>query len=124
MGAVPASAAPWVKGFVVGAYEYAFRYGGRSDYSRGAEIEPGVDCPHGSSVFMANPDQTRMAIVRQKWRSQQEIDWVEDRKGKLFAYELKWNKDKRAKVPSAWKEGYPDAKYKVISKENYLEWIT
>ena len=30
----PASAAPWVKGFVVGAYEYAFRYGGRAGFGR------------------------------------------------------------------------------------------
>ena len=54
--AVPATAAPWVKGFVVGAYEYAFRYGGRPDFSRGAEIEPGVDCPHGSTIHFANDD--------------------------------------------------------------------
>src|SRR5690349_17743689 len=74
--ATPATAAPWARGYVVGSYEYAFRYGGRPDYSRGAEIEPGVDCPHGSSIFMANPDQTRTAIARQKWRSTQEIDWV------------------------------------------------
>src|SRR5438309_1157375 len=39
-GAGPAIAAPWVKGYVVGQYEYAFRYGGRSDFTRGAEIEP------------------------------------------------------------------------------------
>ena len=63
--AMPATAAPWTRGFVVGAYEYAFRYGGRSDYSRGAEVEPGVDCPHGSTVFMASPEQTRAAIARQ-----------------------------------------------------------
>jgi hypothetical protein len=74
--AAPALAEPWSRGFVVGAYEYAFRYGGRSDYSRGAEIEPGVDCPHGSTVHLANPDQTRIAIARQKWRSQQEVDWI------------------------------------------------
>ncbi len=74
--ALPAAAAPWVRGFVVGTYEYAFRYGGRPDFSRGAEIEPGVDCPHGSTIHLANPDQTRIAIGRQKWRSQQEIDWV------------------------------------------------
>src|SRR3989442_7407504 len=71
-----AQAAPWTRGFVVGAYEYAFRYGGRPDYSRGAEIEPGVDCPHGSTIHLANPDQTRIAMTRQKWRSQQEIDWI------------------------------------------------
>src|SRR5579872_3426926 len=28
----PAAAAPWVRGFVVGTYEYAFHYGGRADY--------------------------------------------------------------------------------------------
>jgi len=75
-GTQPASAAPWVKGYVVGAYEYAFRYGGRPDFSRGAEIEPGVDCPHGSSVHFANDAQTKIAVGRQKWRSQKEIDWI------------------------------------------------
>ena len=52
----PVSAAPWVRGFVVGAYEYAFRYGGRPDFSRSGEIEPGVDCPHGSSVHFASDE--------------------------------------------------------------------
>ncbi|HWU55537.1 MAG TPA: hypothetical protein VN175_08550, partial [Rhizomicrobium sp.] len=75
-GALPATAAPWVKGFVVGNYEYAFRYGGRADFARGTEIEPGVDCPHGSSVHFANDSQTKVAVARQKWRSQQEIDWI------------------------------------------------
>src|SRR5829696_1197926 len=74
--AMPAAAAPWVKGFVVGNYEYAFRYGGRPDFSRGAEIEPGVDCPHGSSTHFANDVQTKTAVARQKWRSQKEIDWI------------------------------------------------
>jgi hypothetical protein len=74
--AMPTLAAPWTRGFVVGSYEYAFRYGGRPDYSRGAEIEPGVDCPHGSTVHLANPDRTKIAMTRQKWRSQQEIDWI------------------------------------------------
>lgn len=74
--AMPALAAPWSRGFVVSAYEYAFRYGGRPDYSRGAEVEPGVDCPHGSTVHLASPDYTKAAIALQKWRSQQEIDWV------------------------------------------------
>jgi len=76
VAAQPAAAAPWVRGYVVGAYEYAFRYGGRSDFSRGGEIEPGVDCPHGSSVHFASDDRTKIAVARQKWRSQQEIDWI------------------------------------------------
>jgi len=74
--ALPATAAPWVRGYVVGAYEYAFRYGGRPDFTRGAEIEPGVDCPHGSSIHFANDAQTKIAVARQKHRSQQEIDWI------------------------------------------------
>jgi hypothetical protein len=74
--AAPASAAPWVKDFVVGAYEYAFRYGGRSDFARPGEIEPGVDCRHGSSIFFSNDIQDRIAISRQKWRSKQQIDLI------------------------------------------------
>ena len=72
----PASAAPWVRGFVVGTYEYAFRYGGRADFTRGTEIEPGVDCPHGASTHFANDVNTKIAVARQKFRSQQEIDWI------------------------------------------------
>ena len=51
------AAAPWVRGYVVAFYDPAFRYGGRADYSRGTEIEPGVDCPHGSTIHFAVPAQ-------------------------------------------------------------------
>ncbi|WP_024509992.1 hypothetical protein [Bradyrhizobium sp. ARR65] len=71
-----AKADPWTRGFVVSAYGYAFRYGGRPGFTRGAEIAPGVDCPHGSTIHFANPDQTRITLARQKWRSPQEIEWV------------------------------------------------
>jgi hypothetical protein len=74
--ALPATGAPWTRGFVVSNYEYAFRYGGRSDFGRKGEVEPGVDCPHGSTVAFANPDVIRATLSRQKWRSQEEIDWV------------------------------------------------
>jgi hypothetical protein len=74
--AMPAAAAPWVRGYVVGQYEYAFRYGGRPDFTRGSEIEPGVDCPHGASIHFANDGQTKIAVARQKYRSQQEVDYI------------------------------------------------
>src|SRR5580765_2166410 len=74
--AQPVSAAPWVRCFVVGAYEYAFRYGGRADFTRSGEIEPGVDCPHGSTSYFSNEASAKSILSRQKWRSQQEIDWV------------------------------------------------
>lgn len=59
------------------------------------------------------------------WRTyqQQEIDWIEEREGKLFAYEIKWNSTKKVKVPSSWKQAYPESTYEVITPENYLNWI-
>ncbi len=58
------------------------------------------------------------------WRTwnQKEIDWVEERDGKLFGYEFKW-KSKPLKVATAWSENYPDASLEIIDKENYLEFV-
>jgi len=74
--ASPAAAAPWTRGYVVSAHEYAFRYGGRADFSRDGEIEPGVDCPHGSTLHFANPEQTKKAVARQPWRLAEEAQYV------------------------------------------------
>jgi hypothetical protein len=74
--AMPAAATPWTRGYVVSAHEYAFRYGGRADFSRTGEIEPGVDCPHGSTLHFANPEQTKKAVARQPWRLAQEAEYV------------------------------------------------
>lgn len=58
------------------------------------------------------------------WRTweRQEIDLVEERDGKLYAYEFKWNKG-NFKVPSQWAETYKDTSFEVINKENYLGFI-
>ena len=58
------------------------------------------------------------------WRTydQQEIDWIEERGGKLFAYEFKW-KDQKVKTPVAWKKAYPNSEFQVISQDNYFDWI-
>lgn len=59
------------------------------------------------------------------WRTyqQQELDWLEERDGNLFAYEFKWNPSKKVKAPSAWAAAYPEASYEVIHPGNYLDWI-
>lgn len=59
------------------------------------------------------------------WRNyaQQEIDWIEDRNGSLFAYEIKWNPSKKAKVPASWANSYPEAEFQLINKDNYLDWV-
>lgn len=58
------------------------------------------------------------------WRTydRQEIDLIEERDGKLFAYEFKWQ-PKNVKAPKAWSDAYPDSEFQVISKENFLEFL-
>lgn len=57
------------------------------------------------------------------WRTwdKKEIDYIEEREGKLFAYEFKWND--KAKMPKEFLETYPNAEFKTINKENYLDFI-
>ena len=59
------------------------------------------------------------------WRTydQQEIDWIEERDGNLFAFEMKYQK-KNMKAPGAWTSNYPGASFDVISRENYVQFIT
>ena len=59
------------------------------------------------------------------WRThtQQEIDWIEDRSGHLYAYEFKWNENKKSKIPALWQKSYPESTFEVINKHNYLDFI-
>lgn len=58
------------------------------------------------------------------WRTwnQQEVDFVEEREGKLFGYEFKWG-ERTKKPPHDWLETYSEASYEVITRENYLDFI-
>ncbi len=58
------------------------------------------------------------------WRTWdgKEIDWVEEREGKLFGYEFKW-KNKPVKKPKEWLEKYPGSSFEVINPENYLDFV-
>lgn len=60
------------------------------------------------------------------WRThrRQEIDWVEEKDGQLYAYEFKWGSSKAPKAPSAWQKAYPKAIFEVITPVNYLDFIT
>lgn len=59
------------------------------------------------------------------WRTynKKEIDWVEERGGYLFGYEIKWKKE-RIKPPKEWLQTYPNANFELITKDNYLKFIT
>ncbi len=59
------------------------------------------------------------------WRTydQKEVDFVEERDGKLFGYEFKW-KVKNTKIQQEWLNTYDNASFEVINKENFLQFIT
>lgn len=58
------------------------------------------------------------------WRTydQKEIDFIEEREGKLYGYEIKWQ-EYRSKAHGEWLETYKNSQYKIINKDNYLEFI-
>ncbi len=58
------------------------------------------------------------------WRTydQQEIDCIEVKNQEIEAFEFKWG-NKKAKIPVAFANAYPEAKFSIISKENYLDFI-
>jgi len=76
IGGAPASAAPWSRGFVVGTYEPAFHYGGRAGFARAGQVEPGADCPRGSTVHFSNPEHVKEALRRQRWRDPADIEKI------------------------------------------------
>lgn len=59
------------------------------------------------------------------WRTweQKEVDWVEERGGKLFAYEFKYSSAK-SKRPKEFLATYSNSKFTTISKNNYLDFLT
>lgn len=59
------------------------------------------------------------------WRTHdlQEIDIVEEGEGKLWGYEVAW-KDRRKRIPSHWRQAYPEATFLTVTRNNYLDIIT
>jgi len=59
------------------------------------------------------------------WRTyaKQEIDLVEEVGGKLYAYEIKWQKTK-GKPPKVWRETYPASSWQLVNNQNFLEVIS
>ena len=55
------------------------------------------------------------------WRTtqQQEIDYLEEREGKLYAYEFKWKATGKLTFPKTFTRAYPDSEVQGIDTENY-----
>jgi predicted AAA+ superfamily ATPase len=60
------------------------------------------------------------------WRThaQQEIDYIEERNGVLYAFEIKWKENKKCRLPGAFAEAYPDHAFEIITPANYLNFLT
>ena len=58
------------------------------------------------------------------WRlaSRAELDLVEEKGGKLTGYEIKYGK-KGAKAPKSWLETYPGSDFRVMNRDNWLEYV-
>ena len=56
-------------------------------------------------------------------RTQQEIDYVEEREGKLFAFEFKWNPKMKYRFPQTFLENYLDNETKIINRDNYEDFL-
>jgi uncharacterized protein len=58
------------------------------------------------------------------WRSYsgQEIDLVEVENGEIRAFEFKWG-DKIPKLPTTFKQQYPNATFYVVNKTNFMDFV-
>jgi predicted AAA+ superfamily ATPase len=58
-----------------------------------------------------------------KTKEKQEIDLIHEADGVYTAYEFKWNEKKKASCPDAFSAAYPEIKFHVINRENFIEYI-
>ena len=61
------------------------------------------------------------------WRTtqKQEIDFIEEKDGTLEAFEFKYNSKKaNVKCPLTFANNYPEIPFSVVTKENYVEFVT
>lgn len=59
------------------------------------------------------------------WRNtdQQEIDLIEETDGRLTAFEFKWNPKSKASMPASFAKAYPEAEWKVVTPDNFWEFV-
>jgi uncharacterized protein len=67
----------------------------------------------------------RLPVQGWFWRTydRQEIDYVEEMRGRLSAFEFKWSARRSPRVPVAWAGAYPDASYLRIGPEEALDFL-
>jgi predicted AAA+ superfamily ATPase len=66
----------------------------------------------------------RITVNRFFWRTytQKEIDYLEERGGKLHAYEMKYS-GRVSKIPAVFLQNYPDSEFNEINRDNFLDFL-
>jgi len=59
------------------------------------------------------------------WRTQdqQEIDYIEERDGNLYAYEFRWNPKSKARLSRTFSSAYPEVKFEVVNPDNFESFL-
>ncbi len=60
------------------------------------------------------------------WRTkqQQEIDYLEDKGGRLYAFEIKWSSKKKSALSKTFSTAYPKSLFANINADNYFDFVT
>ena len=60
------------------------------------------------------------------WRTklQQEVDYIEEREGRMWAYEFKFNPSKSAYLSKTFIKAYPNSVFQLINTSNYSEFLS
>lgn len=60
------------------------------------------------------------------WRTtqKQEIDYIEERDGRFFACEIKWNPKKKGRLPSTFSDNYRPDKFEIITPKTYQNFLS
>jgi len=64
-------------------------------------------------------------VKRYFWRTsaKQEVDYLEETDGQLYGFEFKWNTKKNVRISRAFTNGYPDAITRVITPDNFEDFV-
>ena len=68
-------------------------------------------------------DGTWMNRFMWRTKDQNEIDYLEEYDGKLYAFEFKWSDKAKVKIPKQFTNAYPETEVQIISRENYIDFL-
>ncbi len=59
------------------------------------------------------------------WRThaKQEIDYIEEYNGQIYAYGFKWSGKKHIRLPESFSKSYPNTSFQTITKDNFMEFV-